>query len=225
MKLMLSRVNQQLDIKGDTMAEIYEWVRNIVIYLILNTIIMNLLGNSNYKKYISIVSGMILLLIVISPFIKLLKLGDILDYYLNANIYRTDVSDYKNKLILMEGKQKEAVFNELKNRIKDHVSELLADEGLYLYDFDIAINRDENSSNYGEIESMYITAGYTENEDIPVQKINIEKIVISDIKKSSKSAKEDRQKIPSPEEIHLKNRLSDFYNLKQDNINISIQGG
>ncbi len=207
------------------MGEIYEWVRNIVIYLILNTIIMNLLGNSNYKKYISIVSGMILLLIVISPFIKLLKLGDILDYYLNANIYRTDVSDYKNKLILMEGKQKEAVFNELKNRIKDHVSELLADEGLYLYDFDIAINRDENSSNYGEIESMYITAGYTENEDIPVQKINIEKIVISDIKKSSKSAKEDRQKIPSPEEIHLKNRLSDFYNLKQDNINISIQGG
>jgi len=186
---------------------------------------MNLLGNSNYKKYISIVSGMILLIIVTTPFIKLLKLGDIMDYYLNANIYRTDISDYKNKLILMEEKQKEAVINELKNRIKDHVSELLAEEGLYLYDFDIAINRDENSRNYGEIEAMYITAGYEESENIPVQKINIERIVISDLKKDSKSAKEDRQKIPSPEEIHLKNRLSDFYNLKKDNINISIQGG
>ena len=207
------------------MGEIYEWVRNIVIYLILNTIIMNLLGNSNYKKYISIVSGMILLIIVTTPFIKLLKLGDIMDYYLNANIYRTDISDYKNKLILMEEKQKEAVINELKNRIKDHVSELLAEEGLYLYDFDIAINRDENSRNYGEIEAMYITAGYEESENIPVQKINIERIVISDLKKDSKSAKEDRQKIPYPEEIHLKNRLSDFYNLKKDNINISIQGG
>ena len=32
------------------------------------------------------------------------------------------------------------------------------------------------------------------------------------------------ENIPSPEEIHIKNRLSDFYNMKQDNINISIQG-
>ena len=50
------------------MGEIYDWVRNTVIYLILNTIIMNLLGNSSYKKYVSIVSGMILLVIVVSPF-------------------------------------------------------------------------------------------------------------------------------------------------------------
>ena len=32
------------------MDGVYEWVRNIVIYLILNTIIMNLLGNSSYKN-------------------------------------------------------------------------------------------------------------------------------------------------------------------------------
>ena len=28
-----------------------------------------------------------------------------------------------------------------------------------------------------------------------------------------------------PKEIYIKNRLSDFYNIEQDNINISIQGG
>jgi len=226
MKLMLSRVNQQLDIKGDTMAEIYEWVRNIVIYLILNTIIMNLLGNSNYKKYVSIVSGMILLLIVISPFLNLLKLDEILDYYLNANIYKTDVSDYKNKLIFMEEKQKETVFNDLKARVKNHVSELLAEEGLYLYDFDIVINQDENSGSYGKIEAMDIVAGYkdTEEEDIPVQKIIIDRIVISD-KEKNHFSKEGRKGLPSPEEINIKNKLSDFYNMEQDNINISIQGG
>ena len=31
------------------MGEIFSWVKNIVIYLILNTIIMNLLGNSSYR--------------------------------------------------------------------------------------------------------------------------------------------------------------------------------
>lgn len=207
------------------MGEIYEWVRNIVVFLILNTIIMNLLGNSNYKKYVSIVSGMILLLIVISPFLNLLKLGDILDYYLNANIYRTNMSEYKNKLIMMEEKQKEAVFNDLKNRLKDHVSELLKEEGLYLYDFDVAINKDENSRNYGEIESMYITAGYVEEEGMPVQKIIIDKIRIPDIGKNSGPGDKNIKSILSPEEIRIKNKLSDFYNMEQDNINISIQGG
>lgn len=207
------------------MKEIYEWVRNIVIYLILNTIIMNLLGNSNYKKYVSIVSGMILLLIVISPFMKLLNMGEILDYYLNANIYRTDLSDYTSQLKLMEEKQRKAVYADLKDRIKNHVSGLLSEEGLYLYNFDLAVNLDENSSNFGEIEYMDITAGYSEEEGIPVQKINIEKIVIPDIGKDHKPAEKSRQTLLSHEEIQLKNKLSDFYNIEQDNINISIQGG
>ena len=84
------------------MAEIYAWIRNIVIYLILNTIIMNLLGSSSYKKYVSIISGMILLLIVVSPFLKLLDMDGILDYYLNSNIYQSDVSDFQSELRLME---------------------------------------------------------------------------------------------------------------------------
>lgn len=207
------------------MGEIYEWIRNIVIYLILNTIIMNLLGNSSYKKYISIVSGMILLLIVVSPFMKFLKMDEILDYYLNANIYRSDVADYKKELRLMEEKQKEAVYGDLKNRIKNHVSDLLSEEGLYLYDFAVAINRDVNSKNFGQIEAMNITAGYLEEEEIPVHKINIEKIVISNIRKDYKSTAKGKESLPSPEEIHIKNKLSDFYNMEQDNINISIQGG
>jgi stage III sporulation protein AF len=33
------------------------------------------------------------------------------------------------------------------------------------------------------------------------------------------------QNMPSPTEINIKNKLSDFYNIEQGNINISIQGG
>lgn len=80
------------------MDGVIEWVRNIVIFLILNTIIMNLLGNSSYKKYVSIVSGMILLLIVVSPFLKLLRIDEILDYYLNTNIFQSDMSNIQSEL-------------------------------------------------------------------------------------------------------------------------------
>lgn len=206
------------------MGEIYEWVRNIVIYLLLITIISNLIGNSNYKKYVSIVSGMILLLIVISPFLKLLKMDDILDYYLNANIFRTDISDYESRIKVMEEKQKEVVFKDLSERIKSHVSELLMQEGLYLYDFKLDINQDENSSSYGKIKSMHIVAGHMDDGSMPVQKIIIDKIEITNEKESNLS-KVKEQRLPSPKEIQIKKAISDFYNMDQDNINISIQGG
>ena len=206
------------------MGEIYEWVRNIVIYLILNTIIMNLLGSSSYKKYISIVSGMILLLIVVSPFLKLLNMDGILDYYLNSNIYQSDVSGFQKELSLMEDKQKDVVFAGFKDRIKEQVSDVLQDGGLYLYDVEVVFNQNTESSSFGEIESMKISAGYLEDEAIPAHKINIEKIMISSNTEDTED-EQSEQKLPSPEEIHIKNRLSDFYNMKQDNINISIQGG
>ena len=203
------------------MGEIYDWVRNTVIYLILNTIIMNLLGNSSYKKYVSIVSGMILLLIVVSPFFKLLKMDGILDYYLNSNFYRTDMKDYQKELKLMEEKQQQALYGDIKERIKKQVTDMLSEEGLYLYDFDIVMNQDLDSKEFGEITSMIISAGYQEDQGVPVHKINIEKIVISD----GIDRENDKPNIPYPQEIHVKNKISDFYNMDQDNINISIQGG
>jgi len=227
------------------MGEIYSWVRNIVIYLILNTIIMNLLGNSSYKKYVSIVSGMIMLLIVVSPLLKLMHVDDIIDYYLNVNIYQSDVSDFQNELRLMEDKQKDVVIACLKDRIKEQVADILLNYNLYLYDFNVVINQDDNSESnnirkninsksssncFGEIESISIVAGYLEDAKIPVFKVDIGKIEISDILKDNneesyiKYGENSTLKPPLPEEIHIKKRLSDFYNVEQDNINISIKG-
>lgn len=206
------------------MADLYEWVRNIVIYLILNTIIMNLLGASSYKKYVSIVSGMILLLIVVTPFLKLLKMDDILDYYLHSNIYQADVSDFQSELRLMEDKQRDIVCGAFKDRIRDQVADILESDGLYLYSIDLVMNQDVESSRFGEIEELKINAGYLEDQGIPAHKINVKKIVISKIDRDKNNKDDSVANLPSPEEIHIKNRLSDFYNMKEDNINISIQG-
>ena len=207
------------------MGELYEWVRNIVIYLILNTIIMNLLGNNSYKKYISIVSGMILLLIVVSPFLKLLKLDGIMDYYLNSNIYQADVDDFQKELRVMEKKQKDEVFSDFKNRISEQVADILLKDGLYLYNLEVAMNQDVESKNFGEIDSMEIMAGYLEDEGVTTANISVDKIIISTTNSSNIDEENRTANLPSPQEIYIKNRLSDFYNIEQDNININIQGG
>ena len=206
------------------MEEVYSWIRNIVIYMIMNTVIMNLLGNKSYKKYISIVSGMILVLIVISPVMKLMKMDENLDYYLRANDFAVETSDFKNDLSHMEEEQSDVIFAQYKEKIRAQVAELLLEEEVYLNTFDVTIDKDTNSASFGEILGMDITADMeavknTDSSRLLVDEIEIKQIIINEAGEKTDNS------TPSPMEITIKNKLSDFYNIKKGNININIQGG
>lgn len=207
------------------MDEIYTWIKNIVIYMIMNTIIMNLLGNKSYKKYISIVSGMILVLIVVSPLMKFMKLDENLDYYLQINDFAIETSEFKNDLNRMEEEQSNAIFAEYQDKIKVQVKNLLLEEAVYLESFDLTIDKNTKSKTFGEIIRMDITANIEQNEEeddkeyLQIDEIEIGRISMGEEEENTS------QNMPSPTEINIKNKLSDFYNIEQGNINISIQGG
>lgn len=203
--------------------EIYSWIKNIVIYLIINTVIMNFLGNKSYKKYVGIVSGMILVLIVVSPLIKFMKLEENLDYFLQSNDFSIESSDFKHNLSQMEEKQSNAIFAEYKEKIKKQVEALLLKEHVVLKSFQVVIDTKPDSSTYGEIQSMKITAALKE-EDEKENRLNIEQIEIPRINIRPEEA-DTADNVPSPLEINIKNNLSDFYNIEPGNINISVQGG
>ncbi len=207
------------------MGDLYEWIRNIVIYMILNTIIMNLLGNSSYKKYVSIVSGMILVLIVVSPFIKYLRVEDKLNYYLDFNEFAIETADFENSLRTMEEEQLEYVFQEYSARVKSRVETILQGEGLRLTDFQLKLNRDETSQSFGEILEMDIKAAYGSETEKTSDRIFIEDIVITKVKMDDEGKPKPIEEAPSPAEISIKNKIMDFYNIPLNNINISIQGG
>ncbi|MBQ7796091.1 MAG: stage III sporulation protein AF [Lachnospiraceae bacterium] len=57
--------------RGETMSGIYEWVRSLVFYLILMTMVINLLPDKKYEKYLRLFTGMIFLMLVFAPFADL----------------------------------------------------------------------------------------------------------------------------------------------------------
>jgi stage III sporulation protein AF len=125
----------------------------------------------------------------------------------------------------MEEEQKDVVFNDYEEKVKKQVEELLLSQGIYLESFEVTIDRDADSKTFGEIQYMDITASieYNEVEEkenrLQIDEIDIAQIEIREVEEDAKEA------LPSPQEINLKNELSDFYNIEQGNINITIQGG
>lgn len=201
---------------------IYNWIRNVVIYMILNAIIMNLLGDKSYKKYVSIVSGMILVLIIVSPLMSYLDLEDTLDYYLQANDFAVETSEFRNDLNRMEEAQSDAIFAEYEEKIRLQVEGLLQEEKVILTGMKLDIDKNPKSTTFGEILRMNITAEMEQNDEKDGQNhFSVDEIDIASISINEQEEK-DSVDPPSPMEINIKNKLSDFYNIEQVNINISI---
>lgn len=206
------------------MNEIYSWVKNIILFMVLTSIISNLLGKSSYKKYINLVTGIILVILVISPLLKLFQLDKTLDYYFTTNTLLADAQDLDSQLKDMENGQRNAIFHEYKEQIKIQVAKILDDDKLQIYHMELTIDEDNSSSNYGNITSLTVIGGYTIEKTNTKEVIKIDSIKIDEINIQKQEEEIDKRKnYLSPYEINAKKKLSDFYNINSDNINISIQ--
>ena len=206
------------------MSEMYTWVKNIIIFLILTTIISNLLGKSTYKKYIDLITGIILLILVVTPFFKIFNLTDSLDYYFNSNYLLSEVKDISHEIINAEAGQVDTIIKQYKESLANQIETVLLKEKLYINEIEITIDEDSNSSTFGEIKEVDILAGYVK-KDSELEIESVDKIQISKIKIGEKDKTDDLKKddFLTPAEINAKKMLSDFYNMNTDNINISIQ--
>lgn len=203
---------------------IYDWIKNIIIFLVLTTIITNLLGKSAYKKYVNLITGIILLILVVSPLFKLFDLEDNLDYFFSTNYLLAESKDINIKFDDMEDNKKEAIFLEYKEKIKAQIGTILESEDLYIKSIALTIDEEDDSKTYGQIKELDITASYVRvkalDDSKKIDKINIGKIKIGE---NNESDQTKVREILTPSEINVKKRLSDFYNMNPDNINISIQ--
>ena len=75
------------------MSAVYEVIRNIAVYLILVTVLLNLVSGNSYRKYVELVCGMVLIVIVLAPITKVLNLEDDFLYHFNFSSFKVNAMD------------------------------------------------------------------------------------------------------------------------------------
>ena len=58
---------------------IYAWIRNMVFYQLLISIVKNLIPNDTYQKYIRFFLGMLFIVIAIQPVFQILQVSESMD--------------------------------------------------------------------------------------------------------------------------------------------------
>lgn len=78
----------------------YEWVRNLVFYQLLTTIIVHMIPDEIYQKYLRFYLGLLFVVIAIQPVFQILNLSQEMDMRYVQELWDREYEEQKKELNL-----------------------------------------------------------------------------------------------------------------------------
>lgn len=141
------------------MEAIFSWVKNIVVFFLILTLIDEILPDSDYRKYIRLAGGMVLILIVFLPVLKLFHMTDSMDYYYQWESLKTAVAG--SSLIddgfdgaAADQRKNDWILSQYEENLGAQIAALLENEGFGLDAVSVSVNEDDASEDFGQIQAI-----------------------------------------------------------------------
>lgn len=144
------------------MNAIYEWVRNIVYYLIFMTIITNLLPAGKYEKYLRLFAGCILILLVIKPLTGSLRLEEKINAVFRSVSFENEAGELKGELDGMEQKRLEHLIGRYEASAEEELIRMAGEEGIEAVAASVAIEGDSTKPDFGKVKKIALKLKKTE---------------------------------------------------------------
>ena len=193
------------------MEFIKQWIKGIAFYMIFSTLIVGLLPKESYKKYVRFFLGIWLVLLVVSPITKLLKLDITFENY--ANLYGLlqmnpiEKETYKNA----EREATSYVIDLYKQNIEEEIIHMVESYKLVVDTIEIELEKDINNENYGKILSISLVLNKVEE----TENIFVAPVVLS---KEGVANKDNNYGL----EEDMKEEICNSYDVLYENIYVQV---
>jgi len=195
------------------------WVKDIAIMFILLSMIELILPNDNMKRYVNIVIGFMIIIVIITPFVRLINSNFNIEKEVFKNMIDNIEFQYQedsNLKIVQEKQIKETYLNKLREDIKNTL------DGTIDYDiYDINISIFEDEENYGNIKDIEIIMEST-NNNLDHDQDSINTVKIEEIRINNLYSEEDEITELEGNE-NIKDILYEKYSVPKDNIKIYVK--
>lgn len=208
------------------MGILLNYIRNIGYFLILMSLVSNVMPDNSYKKYCRMFCGLILVVLVINPFYEFLNYdGELKDIFVDAN-YKSQVAELKSQLLIKEEGAVNRFKLEYEKLLANQLQGIAKEEGLYISKVEVKL-MEEEELNIKQL-NIYVTDDLTEIENEKniedTYNISIDKISVGDNKDSVTDDILDKNINSSdnfnPRALVLIRRAGEFLKLDTSIINI-----
>ena len=103
--------------------ELYEWIQDISIYLVLTAAVLYALPGAEYKKYIRFFTGMVLILMILTPVFRLLGTEDQVTNFYKSREYEEKISEIENATEYLYGIDTEESLKKAENILEEEIND------------------------------------------------------------------------------------------------------
>ena len=204
-----------------------EWVMQIIVFILLGTIVELILPNNSMKKYVNIVIGLLLLLILAKPILYIFNVD------VTAALNRMEETIFQDEKMMEEteilfenqkrdiqAEQDAYIWNEVKSQLMQEANPILMEQFSVQVDDVTFVFDDPYADNYDNLQEIIVllqkSPNETKSEDEEIEPIIIE---------SDESKKTSNQSNQHRNEDHIKNTLEELWGLNKYQITIQWEGG
>ena len=204
------------------MAFIREWVITIISVIIFVTFIEILIPNSNYKRYINVITGLLLIVVILTPLTKFINRQIDFEEEVLRIFNQLELSTAQNRINNIQYSNDEAVIELYKNKISQQVKSYIENNTEYIASEVFVEAEDKNSPQFGKITSLDITLREKTGNVKPADR-TVEAVQINvSVGENNNNTVEASSILISSEEDLIKGDISDLYDVPKDNINIHL---
>lgn len=138
------------------MKGLYEWIRNLVGFLVFMSMILNLLPDRSYEKYIRLFAGTVLILLVFGPLTKDGELEMQMARVFERITFQNDVSLLRREMEDLDGRQTHRLIEAYMEIAEENVRRLVLEQDLECRSVNIEFDQTIKSENFGGILNMEI---------------------------------------------------------------------
>lgn len=196
------------------MNAVYDWIKTIIFYMILMTVVLNVLPSGKYHKYIKFFSGMVLILLVMRPLTGIANLEDKMAYYYDLFSFSGEAAELKADIEGMDEKRYQSMISQYESAIAMDISAMVKEVGLTQIDAKVELNQEVESEEFGKVTYLELTVAYEKDSGPP--------IYVEPISISKSGEKEDTGEPETAQVVQLKEKLESFYGLDRSQIQVRI---
>lgn len=119
-----------------------DWIRSIIIYMLLVSALLHLLPEESYRKYVRLTVGLLLLLIVIEPVSRLFSDGSVSDFLAEKLPEETWAGQEEAFRQEAEAAQEQALCKAYETQVRESVTQYVQTQGYILREAEIEVTAD-----------------------------------------------------------------------------------
>ncbi len=137
------------------MDAVFSWVKNIIVFFLVITLLEEILPDSDFKKYIRVAAGMVFILVVFSPLLKLFGVSGSMDYFFQwesfkSAIGKTAVSgDFDGEAV--QSRKEAWILAQYKENLGEQIQLLVENEGYIVQAMTLSVDEDAQSDTFGSV--------------------------------------------------------------------------